>query len=843
MSTKPRPPFIVHETQVEETTFSYPGSTEVLCPARAIGKAAGLVRTGIHIERLLPGTRTSFPHAEEDEEEWAYVLSGAPSVWIDGVVHALVPGDLVALPAGTGVCHVFLNDSATEARILVGGEKSRPTNRIFYPLNPERRAQVGERWWPLEATWRAAGDHDGKPRGRLLSLSIALSLALAPSLLGCTAPTPMPPPPAPPPVWTTLEVIAGETSRGVADGVGDAARFNGPAGLGVDGARALISDTFSASVRTVELDGATVATALRAPAVTEPRGITGHDGTIWFGDATCVRRLDAGATEPMVLAGDCFVGGYVDGPAASARFEFLLHDLELDATRGALYATDRLNDAVRAIDLISGEVRTLAGGAGTGRDDGVGSEARFDGPGGLALDEAAGVLYVADTFNDTLRAIDLATASVSTLAGAAGVGGAVDGPVASARLSAPQGLALVERTLVFGGFDGAARAVELDEGRVRTLVSGLAGTFASLAALPGERAVLWMDLGDSLLRIDLDAAADFAVTHVAGPRAPFGFVDGTGEDARFVRPTAVAVDEEAGVAYVSDLENHAIRVVDVEARTVGTLVGGPTREGDRDGTLDEARLSSPAGLALDRAAGVLYVADLGNQKIRAVDLHLGEVRTLAGSGSRGGQDGDDAEASFADPWELALGRGVLFVADSGGATVRQVSLDDGSVSTLAGSYGEDGHTDGVGAAARLRVPAGLASDGERLFVADYGAHTLRSIDLATGEVSTLLGVDGFEGAAAGPSEFATLASPTGLALSSDGARLFVAEETGHVLREVLLADGSSRFVAGQPGMAGGMATGVPFSLAEATLLEPQDVGVLGDRLVVLSDSAVWLVAP
>lgn len=168
MSNQPaRPPFIIHETQVEETSFSYPGSDEVHCPSRAIGRAAGLKRTGIHVERLLPGTRTSFPHAEEDEEEWVYVLAGAPSVWIDGVVHQLAPGDLVALPAGTGICHVFLNDSDKEARLLAGGEASKPHNRIFYPLDPQRRAQVGEaRWWPLDETWRAVGSHDGRPRRR-----------------------------------------------------------------------------------------------------------------------------------------------------------------------------------------------------------------------------------------------------------------------------------------------------------------------------------------------------------------------------------------------------------------------------------------------------------------------------------------------------------------------------------------------------------------------------------------------------------------------------------------------------------------------------------------------------
>jgi uncharacterized cupin superfamily protein len=161
-----RPACIVHESAVPETTFSYPGSPEVHCPSRALGRAAGLVRTGIHMERILPGTRTSFPHAEEDEEEWAYVVEGHPSVWLDGVLHALSPGDLVALPCGTGVCHTFLNDTDVDARVLVGGERAKPNNRIFYPLNPERKPQVGERWWPLEEAWRAQGAHDGRPRPR-----------------------------------------------------------------------------------------------------------------------------------------------------------------------------------------------------------------------------------------------------------------------------------------------------------------------------------------------------------------------------------------------------------------------------------------------------------------------------------------------------------------------------------------------------------------------------------------------------------------------------------------------------------------------------------------------------
>lgn len=163
MPTPVRPPFIVHATDVDEEVWSYPGSDEKLCPGRPIGRAAGLVRTGVHLERITPGTRTSWPHAEADTEEWAYVVSGTPSVWIDGVIHPLRAGDFVALPSQTGICHTFLNDSDVDAVVLVGGERSQPTDRIFYPLHPERRAAVGEaRWWPCE--WVAQGDHDGRPR-------------------------------------------------------------------------------------------------------------------------------------------------------------------------------------------------------------------------------------------------------------------------------------------------------------------------------------------------------------------------------------------------------------------------------------------------------------------------------------------------------------------------------------------------------------------------------------------------------------------------------------------------------------------------------------------------------
>ena len=107
-----------------------------------LGRALGLVRLGIHHEILQPGHRTSFPHAESHEEEFVYVLSGLPSVWLNGNVFDLVAGDAVGFPAGTDDAHTFLNNSNDDAHLLVVGEATKPENRVYYPLDPERQAEM-----------------------------------------------------------------------------------------------------------------------------------------------------------------------------------------------------------------------------------------------------------------------------------------------------------------------------------------------------------------------------------------------------------------------------------------------------------------------------------------------------------------------------------------------------------------------------------------------------------------------------------------------------------------------------------------------------------------------------
>lgn len=156
-----RPDFIRHWQELEnEDNQHYPGDTELMAIGAPLARKLGMTRIGIHHSRLPPGRRTSYPHAESAEEEFVYVLEGNPDVWIDGHLHPLASGDSVAFPAGTGICHTFINNTEQEVRLLVIGETDKAENRIRYPLNPAREAQRPDRWldWPE----RPLGPHDGK---------------------------------------------------------------------------------------------------------------------------------------------------------------------------------------------------------------------------------------------------------------------------------------------------------------------------------------------------------------------------------------------------------------------------------------------------------------------------------------------------------------------------------------------------------------------------------------------------------------------------------------------------------------------------------------------------------
>ena len=160
-----RPPFIRRWSEIEgEDDAHHPGDSELVSIGAPLGRMLVLTRLGIHHERLPPGRRTSYPHAESAEEEFVFVLEGEPGGWIDGHLHRLRPGDAVAIPAGTGIAHTVINDTDREARLLVVGEATNPENRIYYPLREASTAGLPDHW--AEHPGRPLGPHDGRPRRR-----------------------------------------------------------------------------------------------------------------------------------------------------------------------------------------------------------------------------------------------------------------------------------------------------------------------------------------------------------------------------------------------------------------------------------------------------------------------------------------------------------------------------------------------------------------------------------------------------------------------------------------------------------------------------------------------------
>jgi uncharacterized cupin superfamily protein len=159
---KARPACVRNVRELPSQRDSYPGDAEPLSEGTPLSRPLGLSRLGIHHELLPPGSRTSWPHAEEREEEFVYVLEGNPELWLDGELFPLAPGDAIGFPPGTGHAHTFVNNGGAPVRLLVVGERL-AGNRIYYPLNPGgfEGLDPARRWLPEPPP--RLGPHDGLP--------------------------------------------------------------------------------------------------------------------------------------------------------------------------------------------------------------------------------------------------------------------------------------------------------------------------------------------------------------------------------------------------------------------------------------------------------------------------------------------------------------------------------------------------------------------------------------------------------------------------------------------------------------------------------------------------------
>ncbi len=394
-----------------------------------------------------------------------------------------------------------------------------------------------------------------------------------------------------------------------------------------------------------------------------------------------------------------------------------------------------------------GTIGTVAGMGepGRGGDGGPAVIASLNEPKSIALDEAAAVLYIADSENHLIRRIDLATGIMTTVVGS------------------------VEGDDRAGGASGSTPVASVpvqDEDPLGDLPGSGEERFAQVA--------------------DLSGMVRFVVGTGPGTKGVHG--DGGPATAAALNfPSAVAVDD--GTLYIADTMNHRVRKVDLHSGLITTIAGtGQHRLSGDGGPAVSATLNEPCALVLD-GKGNLYIADQSNNRVRRVDLVSGVITTLAGTGEAvyGGDGMPATEAALAGPSGLAIGPdGALYIADTFNGRIRRVDLESGIISTVAGDGGPYRYQ-GVPNefSTSLSRPYGIAIDRNgNILITDSDSHLIRRWDCKKKIILALAGngVAQFAGDGGPPSE-SSLNFPFGVAVDAQST-IYIADTFNHRIRKI-----------------------------------------------------------
>lgn len=594
-----------------------------------------------------------------------------------------------------------------------------------------------------------------------------------------------------------------------------------------------------------------------------PIGVTVNPAgnTVYVSDTgnQLIRSITIAGPVVSTVAGLAGTAGFANGNSATATFS-TPYGIALNTAGTALFVNDYANQAIRRIALSPVDVATYAGipGISGSANSATGTTATFHFPAGLAIDESDN-LYVTEFGNNTIRLVSpTGTNAVATVAG--GSVGSADGTGGSAQFNGPLGVAartvastlvvfvadtnnqLIRRTGAFvpsgtipiittqpisataqiGGnvtLTAAATGTPTPTLRWQRQAGGTSG-FVDLTddanysgTTTGTLTITNVAAGmtDDQLRLvatntagsattsaaTLTVTIGTSITRFAGNPGFAGSLDGTGTAARFNTPTSIALDT-FGNFFVADAANHTIRRI-TPSGVVTTIAGQPGSGGYVDATGSAARFNGPSAVTVD-SAGNVYVADTYNHVIRLVSPS-GVVTTVAGLANvSGSANGIGNLARFAFPSGIAVeSNGTIYVADTGNNTIRRIAFG-GNVSTLAGSPGVTGSTNGFGPAAAFSFPTGIAlGTGGVLYVADASNHLIRRVS-ATGDVTTLAGGAGIAGSTDANQLLARFNQPSGVAVDAAG-NVFVADTLNNTIRKIAL-NGDVTTVAGVAGFAG-----------------------------------------
>lgn len=391
----------------------------------------------------------------------------------------------------------------------------------------------------------------------------------------------------------------------------------------------------------------------------------------------------------------------------------------------------------------------------------------------------------------------IAPGTIVTIAGTGEPGYAGDGgPALKAMLNEPKSITVARGFLYIADAENhRIRRLDLESGIITTIAGGT-GPDAPRSALSSEPGPLLEEdpLADP-------AAKEDRYVQLPDQSGTVRFVTGNAEKGRFRGdggpaaeatlnfPSATAVDSQ-DTLYIADTFNHRIRRVDAETGMISTLAGtGARRFSGDNGPADKAALNEPVALALDERAGRLYIADLANYRVRAIELATRRISTYAGSGGSD-YDGDGQPATTAGlsgPSGLVVTpEGHLYIADTFSGRVRIVDATSGIISTVSGDgteYRYQGMPNEFSTA--LSRPAGIALAHDRkLYLTDSDNHLIRMwnpkskiITLIAGNGSPQFAGDG------GPATQCGLNYPFGVAVDKHG-NLYIADTFNHRIRMI-----------------------------------------------------------
>ncbi len=350
------------------------------------------------------------------------------------------------------------------------------------------------------------------------------------------------------------------------------------------------------------------------------------------------------------------------------------------------------------------------------------------------------------------------------------------------------------------------------------------------------RALLALPL---LLTTSASQAAEWRIETVAGNGSPqLGPHAGLGTQVAIGDPFGVEFGPD-GRLYITEVRNHRIWALDTATGQAVVVAGNGTRGYSGDGgPATEAQLNEPYEVRFD-GAGQMYFVEMQNHLVRRVELATGIIHTLAGTGQAGlaGDGGPATQARFAQPHSIALdGDGGLYIADIGNHRIRRVDLQTGIVTTIAGNGDKKLPVAGQLAAGHpLFGPRALWIERGTIWIALREGHSVWTLPLASGRLAHLAGTGrrGFDSEAVAAAE-CLFNGPKGIALDRDG-NVYLADTENQVLRRIETRTGRIETIAGRgPEHAGYGGDGGP--AVQALLNRPHGICVGPDGAVYTGDT-------